>query len=177
MTGAKTSFRLSLFWQWVTVRSAIVTQSYGGYWLTHCIHMFPCHFPFAQTFANAQCSYYTTHVLIQFWGSYVCEKEYKIRHGSKYLFRGPPRALKGAHASEGPMQVRGPWSLSFICFMVNPTLMPPQHFIGGTQENHGKLRFEMGTSEALPRERTWSRQCKPLRVQINARVLACSTYI
>lgn len=98
----KTSFRLSLFWQWVIVRSAIVTQSYGGYWLTDCIHMFPCHFPFAQTFANAQCSYYTTQVLIQFRGSSVCEKEYKIRYETKYLFRGPPRALNWARASEGP---------------------------------------------------------------------------
>ena len=64
--------------------------------------MFPCYFPLAQTSARAQCSDYTTQGLIQFWGPSVCEKEYKIRYESKYLFRGPPRALKGARASEGP---------------------------------------------------------------------------
>jgi hypothetical protein len=32
----------------------------------------------------------------------VCEKEYKIRYESEYLFRGPPRALKGARVSLRP---------------------------------------------------------------------------
>jgi hypothetical protein len=58
--------------------------------------------------------------------------------------------------------------------MVNPPLMPPQHFTGGTEENHGNLRFEMGTSEALPLERTWCRLCMHLRLRINATVLAYS---
>jgi len=42
--------------------------------------------------------------------------KYKIRYKSEYLFRSPPRALEGVHASEGP------WSLRFIIFMVNPSL-------------------------------------------------------
>jgi len=28
--------------------------------------------------------------------------QYKIRYESEYLFRAPPRAREGAHASEGP---------------------------------------------------------------------------
>jgi hypothetical protein len=56
---------------------------------THSIHVFPFHFPFAQTFANAQRSdYYHPGTHTHFVGpaaykifgaQCVCEKEYKIR--------------------------------------------------------------------------------------------------
>jgi hypothetical protein len=88
----------------LAVGDSSVRHYYAFLWrllTTHSIHMFPCHFPFAQTFANALCSDYTTQGLIKFWGPSVCEKEYKIWYDSKHLFRGAPRALKGGRASKG----------------------------------------------------------------------------
>ena len=145
MTGAKTSFRLSLFWQRVTVQSAIVTHSCRSYWLLTPLICFPFTYLFVQTFATAQRSDWTTkwfrHTLwglklIQFWGPSVCvKKSIKIRYENEYLYMDPPRALNVARASERH------WTLSFIGFIVNPSLMPPQHFIGGTEGNHGNMRF------------------------------------
>jgi hypothetical protein len=42
--------------------------------------------------------------------------EYKIGSEDGYLFRAPPRAFEGAHASEGP------YILSISSFMVSPSL-------------------------------------------------------
>ena len=44
---------------------------------------------------------------------------YNIRYESEYLFRAPPRALEGVHASKGS------WSLSFVRFTINPPLEEP----------------------------------------------------
>ena len=61
----------------LAVADSSVRHCYAFQWrlsATHSIRVFPCHFPFSQTFANARCSGYTTQGLVNYGGP-VCVKK------------------------------------------------------------------------------------------------------
>jgi len=78
--------------------------------------------------------------LIQFLGALFRKRirnyEYKIMYESEYLFRAPPRASEGAHASKRS------WSLSFISFTLNLPLVIAQ-VIHDILKDHSIFTFNM----------------------------------